>query len=53
LEDAELSKSEEIEAQAVDLWREYRFFLPGKVKKFLRDVAEFCQWEKLKKELER
>lgn len=50
-----MSKSEEIEAQAIALWRENKIFLTFKpeVKKFFRDVAEFNQWANLKRELER
>ena len=45
--------SKELEAQAISLWRQYRYFLPGQVKNFFRNVADFCQWEKLKEELQK
>lgn len=48
-----MKTSEELEKNAIELWRQYKFFLPGTVKNFLRDVAEFCKWEKLAEELRR
>lgn len=48
-----VSESEKLEAEAIALYRENKFFLSmnAKAKKFFRNVAEFNGWEKLKKEL--
>lgn len=50
-----MSESEKLEAEAIELYRENKFFLSmnAKAKKFFRDVADFNKWEKLKKELQK
>jgi len=46
-------ESQRLEAEAVELYRDNKFFLSMKprVKKFFSDVAELNQWKNLKKEL--
>lgn len=47
----DIYKSQELEIKAVALMKQYGFFLPKPAKEFFRELADFLQWEKLKKEL--
>ncbi|WP_156396935.1 hypothetical protein [Noviherbaspirillum sp. Root189] len=38
---------QELEREAVALWKQYGFFLPGQVKGFLRKLAAFLNWKEL------
>lgn len=42
----------DLEEEGIEIWRAYRFFIPGAVKKFFVKIAIHCEWQKLKKELE-
>jgi hypothetical protein len=44
-------ESEELENQAVNLVKQYGFFLPAPAKEFFRKLAIFLNWQKLTKEL--
>lgn len=43
--------SQELEREAVALVRQYGWALPAPAKKFFRRLAEFLQWDDLKKEI--
>lgn len=45
------ARSNELQAEAVALVKRYRLFLPQPVKAFLAKVADFLNWDNLKKEL--
>lgn len=42
-------KDLEMEARAVAFARQYGFFLPGPAKQFFRELADYLQWENLRK----
>jgi hypothetical protein len=44
-------KGSELEAKACALMKKYGFFLPRPAKEFFRELADFLQWNELKKEL--
>jgi hypothetical protein len=47
------SASEFLEREAVQIYRQYRFVLPAKVKQFLAAVADFNNWQQLKNEVQK
>lgn len=44
-------KNEELEREACALLRQYGFFVRGPVKDFFRKLADYLNWQQLKKEL--
>lgn len=42
------TKNAELERQAVALVKQYGLFLPGPVKRFLRELAAHLNWNELK-----
>jgi hypothetical protein len=44
-------RSDELQAQAVALVRQYGFLLPKPVKQFLTNLADFLNWQTLKGQL--
>lgn len=48
-----MDKGAELEAKAISIYRQYKFFLPSPVKIFFRELADFIKWENLKKELQK
>jgi hypothetical protein len=42
-----MGESQELEREAVALWKQYGFFLPSQVKGFLRKLAVFLKWQEL------
>lgn len=45
-----MTRDNELQARAVALVRQYGFFLPKPVKAFLGELADFLNWDDLKKE---
>jgi hypothetical protein len=45
------SQSQELERKAIALIKQYGFFLPKPAKAFFGELADFLQWNDLKKEL--
>jgi predicted oxidoreductase len=46
-----VERSQELERQAVALVSKYGLFMPGPVKAFLAEVADFLMWDNLKEKL--
>jgi hypothetical protein len=44
-------RSDELQRQAVVLFKQYGFFLPKPVRKFFGELADFLNWQDLKKEI--
>lgn len=47
----DVSRGMELELRAVSMIKQYGFFLPKPAKDFFRELADFLNWQKLKKEL--
>lgn len=42
-----MGESQELEREALALWKQYGFLLPSQVKSFLRKLAGFLNWQQL------
>lgn len=40
-------QGDELEREAIALWKQYGFFLPSQAKAFLRRLADFLNWQEL------
>ncbi|MFL6675872.1 MAG: hypothetical protein ACJ8LG_21595 [Massilia sp.] len=46
-----MDRGDELQAEAVALVKRYGLFLPAPVRSFLAKMADFLNWDNLKKEL--
>lgn len=47
-----IEQSQALEMEACALVKQYGFFMPSPVKKFLAKMADFLNWQHLQKELQ-